>query len=86
MIEVARNRIDSRSSAVLYSATGIGAAILVNGVIIAAMAKPATATPAYAAQTKLACGRCHASPAGGGSLTSFGKDFAANGHKLPKKQ
>ena len=86
MIEVARNRIDSRSSAVLYSATGIGAAILVIGVIIVAAAKPATATPAYAAQTKLACGRCHASPAGGGSLTNFGKDFAANGHKLPKKQ
>ena len=86
MIEAARNRINSRSSAVLYSATGIGAAILVNGVIIAAMAKPATATPAYAAQTKLACGRCHASSAGGGSLSNFGKDFAANGHKLPKKQ
>ena len=31
------------------------AAILVGGVIIVAMAKPATATPAYAAQTKLAC-------------------------------
>ena len=86
MIEVARNRINSRSSAVLYSAIGIGAVILVSGVIIVAAAKPATATPAYAAQTKLACGRCHASPAGGGSLTNFGKNFAANGHKLPKKQ
>jgi hypothetical protein len=58
MIEAARNRINSRSSAVLYSATGIGAAILVGGLIIVAVAKPATATPAYAAQTKLACGRC----------------------------
>jgi len=86
MIEAARNLINSRSSAVLYSATGIGAAILVGGLIIVAVAKPATATPAYAAQTKLACGRCHASPAGGGSLTNFGKAFAANGHKLPKKQ
>ena len=86
MIEAARNRINSRSSAVLYSATGIGAAILVGGLIIVAVPKPATATPAYAAQTKLACGRCHASPAGGGSLTNFGKAFAANGHKLPKKQ
>ena len=85
MIEVARNRINSRSSAVLYSATGIGAAILVSSVIIVAVAKPATATAAYAAQTKFACGRCHASPAGGGSLTNFGKDFAANGHKLSKK-
>ena len=86
MIEVARNRINSRSSAVLYSAIGIGAVILVSGVIIVAVAKPATATPAYAAQTKLACGRCHASPAGGGSLTGFGKAFAANDHKLPKKK
>ena len=86
MIKTAHNRINSRSSAVLYSATGIGAAILVSGVIIVAAAKPANATPAYAAQTKLACGRCHASPAGGGSLSNFGKDFAANGHKLPKKQ
>ena len=85
MIEAARNRINSKS-AVLYSAIGIGAAILAGGLIIVAVAKPATATPAYAAQTKLACGRCHTSPAGGGSLTNFGKAFAANGHKLPKKQ
>jgi hypothetical protein len=81
----ARNRINPQS-AVLYSAIGISAAILVGFLIIIAAAKPATATPAYAAQTKLACGRCHASPAGGGSLSNFGKAFAANGHKLPKKQ
>jgi hypothetical protein len=86
MVEAARYRINSRSSAVLYSAIGIGAAILVGGLIIMAVAKPATAMPAYAAQTKLACGRCHVSAAGGGSLTNFGKSFAANGHKLPKKQ
>jgi hypothetical protein len=85
MIEAVRNRINSTSSAVL-SAIGIGAAILASDVIIVTVAKPAAATPAYAAQTKLACGRCHASPAGGGSLTNFGKNFAANGHKLPKKQ
>jgi hypothetical protein len=83
MIEAARNRINSKS-AVLYSAIGIGA-ILVGGLIIVAIAKPATALPAYVAQTKLACGRCHVSPAGGGSLTNFGKAFAANGHKLSKK-
>jgi hypothetical protein len=57
MIEAARNHINARSSAVLYSATGIGAAVLVSGIIIVAVAKPATATPSYAAQTKLACGR-----------------------------
>jgi hypothetical protein len=44
--------------------------------------RPATATPAYAGQTKLACGACHANPAGGGALTDRGKKFQANGHKL----
>jgi hypothetical protein len=44
--------------------------------------RPAAATPAYAGQTKLACGACHANPAGGGALTSKGKQFQANGHKL----
>jgi hypothetical protein len=80
----ARNRINSQS-AVLYSAIGVGT-ILLGGLVMMAVAKPATATPAYAAQTKSACGRCHVSAAGGGSLSSFGKAFAANGHKLPKKQ
>jgi hypothetical protein len=51
MIEAARNRINSQS-AVLYSAIGIGAAILVSGLIVVAAGKPATALPAYAAQTK----------------------------------
>ena len=68
MIEAGRNCINST---VLYSAAGIGAAALVGGLIMVAVAKPATATPAYAAQTKLACGRCHASPAGGGALSKF---------------
>jgi len=44
--------------------------------------RPATATPAYAAQTKLACGGCHTNPSGGGGLTSRGKKFQENGHKL----
>ena len=82
--ESGTRRINSKS-AVQYSAAGI-TAILVGGLIVVAASKQATATPAYAAQTKLACGRCHASPAGGGSLTGFGKAFAANGHKLLKKQ
>ena len=85
MIGDTGNRIKSQS-AILYSAIGVSAAILVGGLVMVAVAKPATALPAYAAQTKLACGRCHVSAAGGGSLTSFGKAFAANGHKLPKKQ
>jgi mono/diheme cytochrome c family protein len=44
--------------------------------------RPATATPAYAAQTKLGCGSCHTNPSGGGALTARGKKFQANGHKL----
>jgi len=84
MIEAARNRINSRSSAVLYSATGIGAAILVGGLIIVAVAKPATATPAYAAQTKLACGRCHTSPAGGGHLPVLAKPLPRTDTNYPR--
>ena len=38
MIEAARNRINSQS-AVLYSAIGIGAAILVSGLIVVAAGK-----------------------------------------------
>jgi len=44
--------------------------------------RTATATPQYAAQTKLACAACHANPAGGGALTARGKKFQDNGHKL----
>jgi hypothetical protein len=53
-------------------------------VALAAFAVPrsAGALPAYAQQTKLACGRCHVNPAGGGERTAFGKAFAVNGHKL----
>ena len=50
-----------------------------------AIPKPAGALPAYAQQTGLACGRCHANPAGGGKLTGFGSAFQANGHKVPSK-
>jgi len=47
--------------------------------------RSAQATADYAAQTKLACGRCHVNPAGGGPRTAFGKKFEENGHKLPGK-
>ncbi len=46
---------------------------------------PAEATPAYASQTGLACGRCHVNPAGGGPRNAFDNAFAKNGHKLPGK-
>lgn len=44
--------------------------------------RPAAALPQYAAQTKLPCGQCHVSPAGGGTLKPFGQKFKDNGHKL----
>jgi hypothetical protein len=55
------------------------------GLAVFAMPEPADALPSYAQQTKLACGRCHVSPAGGGALTGFGKAYAANGHKVPSQ-
>jgi hypothetical protein len=68
-----------------YALVGASAAGLIVGLAALATPEPADALPAYATQTKLACGRCHVSPAGGGALTGFGKAFAANGHKVPSK-
>ena len=65
---------------------GVAAAILIAAGAIAVSPRQAQATTAYAKQTKLPCGQCHVNPAGGGPTTDFGKAFAANGHKLPKKQ
>jgi hypothetical protein len=43
--------------------------------------RPAAATPAYASQTKLPCGQCHTTPAGG-PLKPFGEKFKADGYKV----
>ena len=62
-------------------AGGFGiAALLIAAITVSP--RPAEATPAYAAQTKLGCGSCHTNPAGGGALSARGKKFQANGHKL----
>jgi hypothetical protein len=71
-------------TAALCLAVGAGAAILAGGTIALIAPSPAQATPAYASQTGLPCGKCHTNPAGGGPNTAFGKAFAANGHKVPK--
>ncbi len=71
------------SGAVLALAGVVAVAAVIGSAWIAP--RPALATPAYASQTGLACGRCHVNRAGGGALTSFGKAFAANGHKVPAK-
>jgi cytochrome c553 len=59
-------------------------ALLFAATILVVAPQQAAATPAYAQQTGLACGRCHANKAGGGKLTAFGAKFKASGHKLPK--
>jgi hypothetical protein len=68
--------------AALRMAVGIGTAALISAAGAILTPSPASAKPEYAAQTHLACGRCHVNPAGGGALKSFGKKFQANGHKL----
>jgi hypothetical protein len=71
--------------ALTYALAVASAAGFIVGVAAFATPDPADALPSYAQQTKLACGRCHVSAAGGGALTGFGKAFAANGHKVPSK-
>ena len=70
----------------VFGLAAAGATVLIVGLAAFSAPRPADALPAYAQQTKLACGRCHVSAAGGGALTAFGKAFAANGHKVPKKE
>ena len=67
----------------VYGLAGATAAALILGSAAFVTPRPAGALPAYAQQTGLACGRCHVNPAGGGTRTSFGKAFAANGYKVP---
>jgi len=73
------------ATAALCLVVGVAAAIVTGGTITLVASNTAQAMPAYAAQTGLPCGKCHVNPAGGGQRTAFGKAFAANGHKLPKK-
>ena len=68
-----------------YALAVASAAGFIVGLAAFATPEPADALPSYAQQTKLACGRCHVSAAGGGALTGFGKAFVANGHKVPSK-
>jgi len=70
---------------VLYGLAGATAVAVIVGLAAFAVPRPADALPAYASQTKLACGSCHVNPAGGGARTALGNAFAANGHKLPSK-
>jgi hypothetical protein len=69
--------------AIAWGAASVAAALLIGAAAITVSPRPAQATPAYAKETGLPCGRCHVNPAGGGPNTAFGKEFAAEGHKWP---
>lgn len=71
---------------ILCGAAGMMSALLIAGAAVTLSPRQTQATPAYAAQTGLACGRCHVNAAGGGPNTAFGKAFAANDHKLSAKK
>lgn len=70
--------------AILGGVASIAFALLLAGAALTVTPRQAQAFPKYAAQTGLACGKCHVKPGGGGPLTAFGKAFAAHGHKVPK--
>jgi mono/diheme cytochrome c family protein len=71
---------------ILCGAAGLASAVLVAAAAVTLSPSQTLATPAYAAETALACGRCHVSAAGGGPNTAFGEAFAANGHKLSSEK
>ena len=64
------------------SACALGASALLAAVMLVATPRQASAKPEFAAQTGLPCGQCHANPAGGGKLKSFGEKFKAHGSKV----
>lgn len=65
---------------------GLAGAVAVAGLLALSVPRPAGALSSYAQETGLSCGRCHTNPAGGGKLTAFGSEFAANDHKVPAKK
>lgn len=78
--EASSGKPTKSKSAILCLAGGLAAVIAASGMIMLASPKPASATPAIAAKTGYACGRCHTSPSGGGALTRFGHSWARH-HK-----
>jgi hypothetical protein len=79
--EAMENSNTKRSHVALTAVLGgFAAAALIATVALAP--RQAAATPAWAAQTKKACGFCHVNPAGGGPRNATGTRFEQNGHKL----
>jgi hypothetical protein len=58
----------------------------VAGAAFLLIAVPAAATTKFAQETGQPCAACHVRPDGGRELTPFGKEFQANGNKLPKSR
>lgn len=77
-----RSPFNSVVKAIIGAAVVGGAVAMLSAFALTAVPRAAQATPAFATQTKLACGRCHTNPAGGGALTGFGEKFKANGYKI----
>ena len=69
-------------------AIGVSVAILAAGATTVVAPTSAQASAKFTAQTKQPCTRCHmaAKGASADNLTEFGKEFQANGNKLPKKK
>ena len=72
-------------AAIFFGAGGFAVATLLAAAALTFSPGQAQATVKYAEQTGLPCGKCHVNPGGGGRRTAFGDEFAANGHKVPKK-
>lgn len=82
MISKACGTSNSVGRTARYLVMSIMGTVLMAGASTLFFAAPANAKPEFSAQTKLPCGQCHANPAGGGKLKSFGEKFKANGNKL----
>ena len=65
---------------ILCGASGVAVAVLIAAAAVTLSPRQVQATPAYAAQTKQACGACHGNPPTAANLTDRGKDFQKN-HK-----
>jgi hypothetical protein len=77
------NNRENSAGRILLS--GLAAMLLGAAAIALAVPRQAQATPQFAAQTGKPCAQCHVNPTGG-ALNAYGKEFKANGNKLPKKK
>jgi hypothetical protein len=79
------NEGHSKLSVLTVGTVGFAAAAVLGIIAAGSVHRSAAALPAYSQQTNLPCGQCHVKPKGGKDLTDFGKQFHANGNKLPQQ-